>query len=96
MYVPGGIIKDSTIHDLDMILWLSGSSPKRVFCQGQAFRPEVGACGDFDLVVATVLFENGVVAIVDNGRKSSQAYDQRLEVGLFNTNFLHSSSLVLE
>lgn len=67
-----------------MALWLSGSSAKRVFCQGQAFDPEVGACGDFDLVVATVLFENGVVAVVDNGRKSSQAYDQRLEVGLLH------------
>ena len=55
-----------------------------MLCQGQAFNPEVGQCGDFDLLVATVLFENGVVAIVDNGRKSSQAYDQRLEVsGLY-------------
>ncbi|KAK7090396.1 hypothetical protein V1264_010199 [Littorina saxatilis] len=76
----GGIVKDSTIHDLDMSLWLSGSRPRRVLCQGQAFDPEVGACGDFDLVVVTVLFDNGVVAVLDNGRQSSQAYDQRLEV----------------
>ncbi|KAL8579644.1 hypothetical protein ACOMHN_025596 [Nucella lapillus] len=76
----GGIVKDSTIHDLDMALWLSGSKAKRVLCQGHAFNPEVGECGDFDLVVATVMFENGVMAVVDNGRKSAQAYDQRLEV----------------
>ncbi|XP_076435718.1 inositol 2-dehydrogenase-like [Babylonia areolata] len=76
----GGLIKDSTIHDLDMSLWLAGSRPKRVMGQGQAFHPVVAEVGDFDLLVATVLFENGVVAVIDNGRKSSQAYDQRLEV----------------
>lgn len=76
----GGITKDSTIHDLDMALWLSGSTPKVVQCQGQAFHPEVKAAGDFDLVVATVLMDSGAVVVVDNGRKSSQAYDQRLEV----------------
>jgi predicted dehydrogenase len=73
-------VTDSTIHDLDAILWMSGSKPKVVTCQGGAFNPEVKAVGDFDLVVATVTMENGVICVVDNGRKSAQNYDQRLEV----------------
>ena len=63
-----------------MCLWLAGSKVKSVQCQGQAFHPVVAEVKDFDLVVATILFENGTLAVVDNGRKSSQAYDQRLEV----------------
>lgn len=87
----GGIVMDSTIHDLDLGFWLSGSSPKRVYCQGQAFNPEIKTCGDFDLVVVTVLFGNGVVVVIDNGRKSSQAYDQRLEAICENGGYLVSN-----
>lgn len=82
---------DSTIHDLDLGFWLSGSSPKRVYCQGQTFNPEIKTCGDFDLVVVTVLFGNGVVVVIDNGRKSSQAYDQRLEAICENGGYLVSN-----
>ncbi|PVD18405.1 hypothetical protein C0Q70_20954 [Pomacea canaliculata] len=76
----GGIAKDSTIHDLDLSLWITGSLPKRVFCQGGAFNPEVRACGDHDLVIVTVQFQNGTICVIDNGRQSAQGYDQRLQV----------------
>lgn len=78
--LEGGIAKDSTIHDLDLSLWITGSLPKRVFCQGGAFNPEVRACGDHDLVIVTVQFQNGTLCVIDNGRQSAQGYDQRLQV----------------
>ncbi|GFN75760.1 inositol 2-dehydrogenase [Plakobranchus ocellatus] len=37
----GGIIKDSTIHDLDMALWMSNSPATKVFVQGCAFNPDI-------------------------------------------------------
>ena len=80
MGISGGILNDSTIHDLDLSLWLSGSIPKTVYVQGTAFDPEIGKCNDMDQVIVTIKFENGVIACLENGRVSGFGYDQRLEV----------------
>ncbi|KAK3094453.1 hypothetical protein FSP39_001892 [Pinctada imbricata] len=93
----GGIIYDSTIHDLDLAMWLSGSMPKTVYVSGSAFDPDVAKCNDLDQVLVTIKFENGVNAVVDNGRVAVYGYDQRLEVlcdkGMLNVDN-HLTSLV--
>ncbi|XP_048747073.2 inositol 2-dehydrogenase-like [Ostrea edulis] len=76
----GGIIYDSTVHDLDMSLWLAGSKPESVYVSASAFDPEIASCGDFDQVVVTIKFRNGVISSVENGRVAPYGYDQRLEV----------------
>lgn len=76
----GGIIYDSTIHDLDMSLWLAGSQPESVYVSASAFDPDIASCGDYDQVVVTIKFKNGVVSSVENGRVAPYGYDQRLEV----------------
>ena len=76
----GGIIYDSTIHDLDMSLWLAGSQPESVYVSASAFDPDIASCDDFDQVVVTIKFKNGVVSSVENGRVAPYGYDQRLEV----------------
>lgn len=76
----GGIITDSTIHDLDMCRWMSGSTPQTVYVQGNAFDPEIAKCNDLDHVLVTIKFENGVIANIDNGRADGYGYDNRLEV----------------
>jgi len=75
----GGIFKDSTIHDLDMALWMTGSPAKKVYVTGNAFNPEIGAVGDLDLVVVNIEHQNGAISVIDNGRKCAHGYDQRLE-----------------
>ena len=42
--------------------------------------PEIGEAGDIDTSLAVLTFENGVVATVDNCRKATYGYDQRVEV----------------
>ncbi|XP_062567847.1 inositol 2-dehydrogenase-like [Saccostrea cucullata] len=76
----GGIIYDSTIHDLDMSLWLAGSEPESVYVSASAFDPSIAGCDDYDQVLVTIKFKNGVVSSVENGRVAPYGYDQRLEV----------------
>lgn len=78
--LSGGILKDSTIHDLDMALWMTSSPAKTVYVQGHAFDPDIRSAGDLDLVVVNVEHESGSVSVIDNGRRCAHGYDQRLEV----------------
>ncbi|GFS07923.1 LOW QUALITY PROTEIN: inositol 2-dehydrogenase [Elysia marginata] len=75
----GGILKDSTIHDLDMALWMAASPARKVYVQGRAFDPDIRSVGDLDLVVVSVEHESGSVSVIDNGRRCAHGYDQRLE-----------------
>lgn len=42
--------------------------------------PAIGEAGDIDTSLVMLTFENGVVATVDNSRKATYGYDQRVEV----------------
>ena len=41
---------------------------------------EIGAAGDIDTAVTTLIFEDGTYAVIDNSRKACYGYDQRLEI----------------
>ncbi|XP_005111496.2 uncharacterized oxidoreductase YrbE [Aplysia californica] len=62
-----------------MALWMTGSPATRVYASGQAFHPDVREAGDLDLVVVTIEHASGAVTVIDNGRRCSHGYDQRLE-----------------
>ncbi|XP_050389059.1 uncharacterized oxidoreductase YrbE [Patella vulgata] len=74
----GGILSDSTIHDIDMSSWLAGSKPTSIYVQSSAFDKDI-AKYDCDLVVVTIMFNNGVISVIDNGRQVSYGYHQQLE-----------------
>ena len=42
--------------------------------------PAIGEAGDIDTSLVMLTFENGVVVTVDNSRKATYGYDQRVEV----------------
>lgn len=42
--------------------------------------PAIGEAGDIDTSLVMLTFENGVVATVDNSRKATYGYDQRVEI----------------
>jgi myo-inositol 2-dehydrogenase/D-chiro-inositol 1-dehydrogenase len=42
--------------------------------------PEIGQAGDVDTAVVTLRFKNGAMGVIDNCRKATYGYDQRLEV----------------
>lgn len=79
--VSGGMFFDMTIHDFDMIRYLSGSEVEEVFAVGTVLvNPEIGKAGDIDTAVITLKLKNGAIGVIDNSRKATYGYDQRAEV----------------
>jgi myo-inositol 2-dehydrogenase / D-chiro-inositol 1-dehydrogenase len=77
----GGIFLDMTIHDFDMARYVVGSEVAEVYAAG-AVRvvPELAELGDVDTAVVTLWHENDCLTVIDNSRRASYGYDQRVEV----------------
>lgn len=79
--VSGGMFLDMTIHDFDMVRFLSGSEAVEVHAVGAVLvDPAIGEAGDIDTAVITMKLANGAIATIDNSRKAVYGYDQRVEV----------------
>lgn len=76
----GGIFVDMTIHDFDMVRYLSGSEVTEVSTFGAVLvDPEIGKAGDVDTCVITLRFKNGALGVIENSRQAVYGYDQRVE-----------------
>lgn len=71
----GGIYNDMSIHDLDMARFISGSEVEQIIAIGSKNYTE-----DTDTTLITLKFKNGIICNIDNSRKASYGYDQRLEI----------------
>jgi myo-inositol 2-dehydrogenase/D-chiro-inositol 1-dehydrogenase len=79
--VSGGIFLDMTIHDFDMARYLAGSDAVEIYAKGAVLvDPAIGKAGDVDTAVVTITFQNGCIGVIDNSRKATYGYDQRVEV----------------
>ncbi|WP_432407861.1 inositol 2-dehydrogenase [Wukongibacter sp. M2B1] len=79
--VSGGIFLDMTIHDFDMVRYLSGSEVEEVYAVGNVLiDPAIGEAGDVDTAIITLKFKNGALGVIDNSRRAAYGYDQRAEV----------------
>jgi myo-inositol 2-dehydrogenase/D-chiro-inositol 1-dehydrogenase len=79
--VSGGLFLDMTIHDFDMARYLAGSDAVEVYAKGAVLvDPAIGKAGDVDTAVVTLTFQNGCIGVIDNSRKATYGYDQRVEV----------------
>ncbi|MBI4324329.1 MAG: inositol 2-dehydrogenase [Chloroflexi bacterium] len=79
--VSGGIFLDMTIHDFDMVRFLTGCEAEEIFAVGAALvDPEIGRAGDVDTCLVTLRLKNGALAAIDNSRQAVYGYDQRIEV----------------
>ncbi|MDT8858938.1 inositol 2-dehydrogenase [Alkalihalobacillus sp. MEB130] len=77
----GGMFMDMTIHDFDMIRYLSNKNVVEVYVKAaNLVDPVIGECGDVDTAIITLTFEDGSLAVIDNSRKAVYGYDQRVEV----------------
>lgn len=78
--VSGGIFLDMTIHDFDMVRFVSGDEVEEVYAAGGVtVDPAIGEAGDIDTAVITLRLRSGAIAVIDNCRRASYGYDQRLE-----------------
>lgn len=79
--VSGGMFLDMTIHDFDMVRYLSGSEVTEVYTNAAVLvDPAIGDAGDVDTALITLKFKNGAIGIIDNSRRAAYGYDQRVEV----------------
>lgn len=77
----GGIFLDMAIHDFDLARYLMGSDIVAVSATGGAIvDPEIAEIGDVDTAITTLTFANGAVGVIDNCRKATYGYDQRVEL----------------
>ncbi len=77
----GGIFLDMTIHDFDMVRFLLAEEPQEIYAAGAVMiDPQIGSAGDVDTAVTLLRFPSGATAVIDNSRKATYGYDQRVEV----------------
>lgn len=79
--VSGGILRDMTIHDLDMARFILGEEVTEVFATGSRLvDPALMAkLGDHDTVTVVLTTASGKQAIITNSRRATYGYDQRVE-----------------
>ncbi len=82
-YIPasGGLFRDFSIHDFDVIRWLTGSEVEEVYADG-AVRgfPVFARYGDVDTAVATLRLADGALAALTVARHDPLGYDVRTEL----------------
>ncbi|GGG13359.1 dehydrogenase [Rhodococcoides trifolii] len=77
----GGIFRDCSVHDFDIVRWIVGHEVAEVYAAGSnQGDPEFTAVGDVDTATTTLTFENGTLGVVSNTRYNARGYDCRLEV----------------
>lgn len=74
----GGIFKDMTIHDFDMVRFFLGDIVE-VSAFGTNADEEIRAAGDFDQAMVLLRNADGALATIVNSRTCAYGYDQRLE-----------------
>lgn len=79
--VSGGIFLDMTIHDFDMVRYMSGEEVDEVYAIGGVLVDKaIGEAGDIDTAIITMKLKSGALAVIDNCRRATYGYDQRVEV----------------
>ncbi|MCB1213150.1 MAG: inositol 2-dehydrogenase [Chlamydiia bacterium] len=87
----GGLLRDMTIHDFDMMRWLLDDELTEVFVEGSCLiDPSIDSFGDLDTCAVCLRSERGAIGQIANSRRSVFGYDQRIEVfgakGLLSAN----------
>lgn len=79
--ISGNIFHDMLIHDFDMLQFLLGDRiPTSVCAFGHAYDPDIGALSDFDTVLVTLKYGDGLICSIDTSRNAVYGYDQRIEL----------------
>ena len=79
--VSGGLFLDMMIHDFDMARFIVGREVESLYAVGAVrIDPAIGEAGDVDTAVVTLTFDDGLIATIDNSRRATYGYDQRIEL----------------
>lgn len=79
--VSGGIFRDMTIHDFDIARFLLGEEITGVHATASVLvDPRVADHDDFDTATVVMTTADGKQCTIQNSRRATYGYDQRLEV----------------
>ena len=77
----GGLFRDMMIHDFDMARFLLAEEPVELFATGSCLvDPAIGQAGDVDTAAVTLRTASGKICQINNSRRASYGYDQRIEI----------------
>lgn len=81
-FIPssGGLFKDFTIHDLDLVRWLLNEDLVELYSVASCLvDPDIGRQGDVDTARTVLKTRSGRLCVISNTRRSGYGYDQRIE-----------------
>ncbi|MGA5435164.1 Gfo/Idh/MocA family protein [Streptomyces cellulosae] len=77
----GGIFRDCSVHDFDIIRWVTGREVTEVYAAGGNRGADfIKEAGDADTTGAILTLDDGTLAVVSNSRHNARGYDVRMEI----------------
>ncbi|MGC2999200.1 Gfo/Idh/MocA family protein [Streptomyces sp. G35A] len=77
----GGIFRDCSVHDFDIIRWVTGREVSEVYAAGgNRGAGYIREAGDADTTGAVLTLDDGTLAVVSNSRHNARGYDVRMEI----------------
>lgn len=77
----GGIFRDCSVHDFDIIRWVTGREVTEVYATGSnRGAAYIAAAMDADTTAAILTLDDGTLAVVSNSRHNARGYDVRMEL----------------
>ncbi|MBQ0971185.1 Gfo/Idh/MocA family oxidoreductase [Streptomyces sp. RK31] len=77
----GGIFRDCSVHDFDIIRWVTGREVTEVYAVGGNRGADfIKEAGDADTTGAILTLDDGTLAVVSNSRHNARGYDVRMEI----------------
>jgi len=77
----GGIFRDCSVHDFDIIRWVTGREVTEVYAVGGNRGADyIKDAGDADTTGAVLTLDDGTIAVVSNSRHNARGYDVRMEI----------------
>lgn len=77
----GGIFRDCSVHDFDIIRWVTGREVTEVYAVGGNRGADyIKEAGDADTTGAILTLDDGTIAVVSNSRHNARGYDVRMDL----------------
>ena len=95
----GGLIVDMGIHDFDLARWFMGEVKTVQAIGGVLAYPELGAVGDIDNAIISLVFESGRLGVIDLTRNGIYGYHINTELlgtaGTLRIGYLRETPLTI-
>ncbi|MEU9398900.1 Gfo/Idh/MocA family oxidoreductase [Streptomyces sp. NPDC048242] len=77
----GGIFRDCSVHDFDILRWVTGREVAEVYAVGGNRGADyIREAGDADTTGAVLTLDDGTLVTVSNSRHNGRGYDVRMEL----------------